>query len=211
MSNEYGREFTVKTITKADLKTGYRVKFRNGNIGIVFMNGETKYYGDPLFCIVDMDTYQIIVTSDDIDDETFNYLGENTEWDIIEVRSCYIFRKFLKQYYEDLPVVWIREDYHNGRVYFMYRADFEIDNGAKYDKHTALLMAHDMDDAWDKFNELISPLLQNDESVYEPKIEEVKVSTDSFVYIDLIKKDNETKDFILKKMKDNNYSFEIGV
>ena len=211
MSNEYGREFTVKTITKSDLKTGYRVKFRNGNIGVVFMNGETKNYGDPLFCIVDMDTYQIIITSDDIDDETFNYLGENTEWDIIEVRSCYIFRKFLKQYYEDLPVVWTREDYHNGRAYFMYRADFEIDNGAKYDKHTALLLAHDIDDAWSKFNELINPLLQYDESVYEPKIEEVKVSTDSFVYIDLIKKDNETKDFIIKKMKDNNYSFETGV
>lgn len=211
MSNEYGREFTIKTITKADLKTGYRVKFRNGNIGIVFMNGEIKHCGDPLFCIVDMDTYQLIVTSDDIDDETFNYLGENTEWDIIEVRSCYIRRTFLEHNYEDLPIIWTREDYHNGRVYFMYRADFEIDNGAKYDKHTALLMAHDMDDAWDKFNELISPLLQYDESVYEPKIEEVKVSTDSFIYIDLIKKDNETKDFIIKKMKDNNYSFETGV
>lgn len=211
MSNEYGREFTVKTITKSDLKTGYRVKFRNGGIGIVFMNGETKCYGLPSFCIVDTQDHSVFITSDDIDDETFNYIGDNSSYDIIEVRSCYISRTFLEKEYEDFPVIWEREDYHNGRTYFMYRADFEIDNGAKYDKHTALLMAHDIDDAWDKFNELISPLLQNDESVYEPKIEEVKVSTDSFVYIDLIKKDNETKDFIIKKMKDNNYSFETGV
>lgn len=210
MSNEYGREFTVKTITKADLKTGYRVKFRNGEIGVVFMNGETKYYGTPLFCILGLD-YNVFVTSDDIDDETFNYIGEDTSYDIVEVRSCYICRTFLEKEYEDLPVIWHREDYHNGRTYFMYRADFEIDNGVKYDKHTALLMAYNIDDAWDKFNQLINPLLQYDESVYEPKIEEVKVSTDSFVYIDLIKKDNETKDFILKKMKDNNYSFETGV
>lgn len=210
MSNEYGREFTVKTITKADFKTGYRVKCRNGVVGIVFMNGETKNYGTPLFCILDLD-YNVFITSDDIDDETFNYIGEDTGWDIIEVRSCYIRRTFLEHNYEDLPIIWTREDCHNGRAYFMYRADFEIDNGEKYDKHTALLLAHDMDDAWDKFNELIIPLLQYDENVYEPKIEEVKVSTDSFVYIDLIKKDNETKDFIIKKMKDNNYSFETEV
>lgn len=210
MSNEYGREFTVKTITKADLKTGYRVKFRNGNIGIVFMNGETKNYGDPLFSILDLD-YNIFITSDDIDDETFNNNFEDSSLDIMEVRSCYISRTFLEHNYEDLPIIWTREDYHNGRTYFMYRADFEIDNGVKYDKHTALLMAYNIDDAWDKFNQLINPLLQYDESVYEPKIEEIKVSTDSFVYIDLIKKDNETKDFIVKKMKDNNYSFEVGV
>lgn len=211
MKNEYGREFTIKTITKADLKTGYRVKFRNGVIGIVFMNGETKCYGSPSFCIVDTQDYSEFLTSDDIDDETFNYIGDDPSCDIVEVRSCYICRTFLEKDYEDLPVIWTREDYHNGRAYFMYRADFEIDNGAKYDKHTALLLAHDIDDAWDKFNELINPLLQYDESIYEPKIEEVKVSTDSFVYVDLIKKDNETKDLIIKKMKDNNYSFETGV
>lgn len=210
MSNKYGREFTVKTITKSDLKTGYRVKFRNGNIGIVFMNGETKNYGNSLFCILDLN-YNVFITSDDIDDETFNNKFEDPSLDIMEVRSCYISRTFLEHNYEDLPVIWKREDYYNGRTYFMYRADFETDNGARYNKHTALLMAHDMDDAWDKFNELINPLLQNDESVYEPKIEEVKVSTDSFVYVDLIKKDNETKNFIIKKMKDNNYSFETGV
>lgn len=211
MKNEYGREFTVETITKSDLKTGYRVKFRNGDIGVVFMNGETKCYGEPLFCILDIKDCSMYITSDDIDDETFNYIGEDNSYDIVEVRSCYICATFLTKYYEDLPVIWKREDYNNGRTYFMYRADFEIDNGTKYDKHTALLLAHDIDDAWDKFNELINPLLQYDESVYDPKIEEVKVSTDSFVYVDLIKKDNETKDFIIKKMKDNNYSFETGV
>lgn len=206
MSNEYGREFTVKTITKADLKTGYRVKFRNGVVGIVFMNGETNNYGTPLFCILDLD-YNVFITSDDIDDETFNYIGEDTSYDIVEVRSCYICRTFLEKEYEDLPIIWQRDNNN----YTMYRADFEIDNGARYEKHTALILAKNKEDAWDKFNELINPLLQYDESVYEPKIEEIKISIDSFVYIDLIKKDNETKDLIIKKIKDNNYSFETGV
>ena len=207
MSNEYGREFTVKTITKSDLKTGYRVKFRNGKIGVVFINGETKCYGFPSFCIVDIQDHLGFITSDDIDDETFNYIGEDTSYDIVEVRSCYICRTFLEKEYEDLPIIWQRENNN----YTMYRADFEIDNGARYEKHTALILAKNKEDAWDKFNELINPLLQYDESVYEPKIEEIKISIDSFVYIDLIKKDNETKDFIIKKMKDNNYSFETGV
>lgn len=206
MKNEYGREFTIKTITKADLKTGYRVKFRNGKIGIVFMNGETNNYGDPLFCILDLD-YNVFVISDDIDDETFNYIGEDSEWDIIEVRSCYIRRTFLENNYEDLPIIWQRENNN----YTMYRADFEIDNGARYDKHTALLLAKNEEDAWNKFNELINPLLQYEESVYEPTITRIDFLPDSFVYIDLIKKDNKTKEFINKKVMDNNYSFEVGV
>lgn len=213
MSNEYGREFTVKTITKSDLKTGYRVKLRNNNICIIIKDCDTDALGELDFILLDCVSMTPVLNNEFYMEE-FNYNDDltakgrnNSSYDIIEVRANYGERILFGDDYYDLPIIWQRENNN----YTMYRADFEIDNGARYDKHTALLLAKNKEDAWDKFNELINPLLQYDESVYDPKIEEVKVSTDSFVYVDLIKKDNETKDFIIKKMKDNNYSFETGV
>ena len=201
-----GKKFTEWVTSKDMLKTGYRVKFRNGEIGIVFKDCETKNYGLADFCIINPHNYQLFIISTELKDD-LTYAYDDESWDIMEVRSCYVNRTFLERDYEDLPIIWQRETNN----YTMYRADFEIDNGARYEKHTALILAKNKEDAWDKFNELINPLLQYDESVYDPKIEEVKISPDSFVYIDLIKKDNETKEFINKKVMDNNYSFEVGV
>lgn len=194
----------LNSISKRDLKSGYYVKFRNEMICFVIKDCETEEYSNQEFCFINENHEYIGFADCYADDLSAIY---NSEYDVMEVRMARVGYDIFKLTYDSLPIIWQRENNN----YTMYRADFEIDNGARYDKHTALLLAKNKEEAWDKFNELISPLLQYDESVYEPKIEEVKVSTDSFVYIDLIKKDNETKDFIIKKMKDNNYSFEIGV
>ena len=194
----------LNSISKRDLKSGYYVKFRNEMICFVIKDCETYEYSNQEFCFINENHEYIGFADCYADDLSAIY---NSEYDVMEVRMARVGYDIFKLTYDSLPIIWQRENNN----YTMYRADFEIDNGARYDKHTALLLAKNKEEAWDKFNELISPLLQYDESVYEPKIEEVKVSTDSFVYIDLIKKDNETKDFIIKKMKDNNYSFEIGV
>ena len=194
----------LNSISKKDLKSGYYVKFRNEMICFVIKDCETEEYSNQEFCFISENHEYIGFADCYADDLSAIY---NSEYDVMEVRMARVGYDIFKLTYDSLPIIWQRENNN----YTMYRADFEIDNGARYDKHTALLLAKNKEDAWDKFNELISPLLQYDESVYEPKIEEVKVSTDSFVYIDLIKKDNETKDFIIKKIKDNNYSFETGV
>lgn len=211
MTNEYGREFMIETISKECLKTGYHVKLRNGQICIVLKDCDTISYGIQSFCLLDhfgtepTQYADFFATSDNFT-EDLCYI-DYPEYDIMEIRSSYMCCTCFGKYDEDLPIVWQR----GNNNYTMYRADFEIDTGTKYDKHTALLLAKNKEDAWDKFNELINPLLQYDESVYDPKIEEIQISKDSFVYIDLIKKDNETKEFITKKIKDNNYSFEVGV
>ena len=204
-----GKQFTEWVTSKNMLKTGYRVKFRNEQIGIVFKDCETKNYGLVDFCIINPNNYQLFIISTELDDD-LRYAYNDDSFDIMEVRSCYVNRTFLERDYEDLPIVWNRDEQADDE-YSMYRADFEIDNGARYDKHTALLLAKDEEDAWNKFNELINPLLQYEESIYEPTIERIDFSPDSFVYIDLIKKDNKTKEFINKKVMDNNYSFEVGV
>ena len=194
----------LNSISKRDLKSGYYVKFRNEMICFVIKDCKTYEYSNQEFCFISENHEYIGFADCYADDLSAIY---NSEYDVMEVRMARVGYNIFNLTYDTLPIIWQRENNN----YTMYRADFEIDNGSRYDKHTALLLAKNKEDAWDKFNELINPLLQNDESVYEPKIEEVKVSTDSFVYIDLIKKDNETKDFIIKKMKDNNYSFETGV
>ena len=194
----------LNSISKRDLKSGYYVKFRNEMICFVIKDCETDEYSNQEFCFISENHEYIGFADCYADDLSAIY---NSEYDVMEVRMARVGYDIFKLTYDTLPIIWQRENNN----YTMYRADFEIDNGARYDKHTALLLAKNKEDAWDKFNELINPLLQYDESVYDPKIEEVKVSTDSFVYVDLIKKDNETKDFIIEKMKDNNYSFETGV
>ena len=204
-----GKQFTEWVTSKDMLKTGYRVKFRNGEIGIVFKDCETKNYGSAEFCIINPSNYQLFIISTELDDD-LRYVYNDDSFDIIEVRSCYVNRTFLERDYEELPIVWNRKE-QSDNAYSMYRADFEIDNGVRYDKHTALLLAKNEEDAWSKFNELINPLLQYEESVYEPTITRIDFSPDSFVYIDLIEKDNKTKEFINKKVMDNNYSFEVGV
>lgn len=194
----------LNSISKRDLKSGYYVKFRNEMICFVIKDCETEEYSNQEFCFISENHEYIGFADCYADDLSAIY---NSEYDVMEVRMARVGYDIFKLTYDTLPIIWQRENNN----YTMYRADFEIDNGARYDKHTALILAKNKEDAWDKFNELINPLLQYDESVYEPKIEEIKISIDSFVYIDLIKKDNETKDFIIKKIKDNNYSFETGV
>ena len=194
----------LKSISKKDLKSGYFVKFRNEMICFVLKDCETEVYSHQDFCFISENHEYIGVADCYADDLSAIY---NPEYDVMEVRMARVGYDIFKLTYNALPIIWQRENNN----YTMYRVDFEIDNGARYDKHTALILAKNKEDAWDKFNELINPLLQYDESVYEPKIEEIKISIDSFVYIDLIKKDNETKEFINKKVIDNNYSFEVGV
>ena len=195
----------LNSISKRDLKSGYYVKLRNEMICFVIKDCETYEYSNQEFCFISENHEYIGFADCYTDDLSAIY---NSEYDVMEVRMARVGYDIFKLTYNSLPIIWKREEKIN---YEMYRATFEIDNGARYDQHTALLLATSEDDAWDKFNELINPLLQYDESVYEPTIERIDFSPDSFVYIDLIKKDNETKDFIIKKMKDNNYSFETGV
>ena len=41
---------------------------------------------------------------------------------------------------------------------FLYRIEFEVDNGASYDKDVAIVMAHDVEEANEKLRSLINSI-----------------------------------------------------
>ena len=177
-----------ENITIEDLKTGYKAKLRNEKIVTILKNCSTEFYGEPPFVLLGDNFFDIS------NNYTIGWKHESeTDYDIMEIRTCNINRDYKNEKYEELPILWTRYEPLNN----IYQFDFETMNAKnhfdgnatmkdfEYFKHRIILVAKDQNEAWEKFYHSMDSYLAKGKRFYNPTIKNITADFNGVIYNDL--------------------------
>lgn len=165
-----------ENITIEDLKTGYKAKLRNEQIVTILKNCSTEFYGEPPFVLLGDNFFEIS------SNYTIDWIhGAETDYDIMEIRTCNINRDYKNEKYEELPILWTRYEPLNN----IYQFNFETMKNLEYFKHRIILVAKDQNEAWEKFYNSIDSYLAKGKRFYNPTIKNITADFNGVIYNDL--------------------------